>query len=63
MIAGAIVVFRGQEDEPETEAPVLIELTEWDTQVEITVEAGPRRIYLRFRLEDLIREVKEARAA
>ena len=63
MIAGNLIMFRGEQDEPETDNPVLIELTEWGTEIEISADAGRRRVYLKFRLEDLVREVKETRSA
>jgi hypothetical protein len=63
MIAGNLIVFRGEQEGPEIDNPVLIELTEWGTEIEIAADAGRRRVYLRFRLEDLVREVKEARSA
>ena len=55
MIAGNLIMFRGEQDEPETDNPVLIELTEWGTEIEISADAGRRRVYLKFRLEDLVR--------
>lgn len=62
MIAGRAIVFRNGTDDPEIEQDVLVDLTEWGKEVEISFDAGRRRVYVKFRLEDLIREVKEARA-
>ena len=55
------MVFRNGSDDAEVDADELIELTSWDKEIEIAFDAGKRRVYVRFRLEDLIREVKEAR--
>jgi len=63
MIAGEVIIFRNGLDDPETQGPALIELTEWDKVIEIAFNDNRRRIYVKFRLSDLIREVKEARAA
>lgn len=61
MIAGEISVYRGNADDAEIAGPALIEVTEWGLpMIEVAVEAGKRRIYIRFRLSDLLREVKEA---
>lgn len=62
MIAGRTIVFRNGCDAPEVEQDVLVDLTEWGKEIEVVFDAGRRRVYVKFRLEDLIREVKEARA-
>ena len=62
MIAGEISYFKGSNDEDGTRCDGLIELTEWGDQfIEIAANAGNTRVYLKFRLSDLLREVKEAR--
>lgn len=61
MIAGEIIVFRNGQDDTETQEPTLIELTDCGKEIEMAFNAGKRRIYVRFRLSDLVREVKEAR--
>lgn len=65
MIAGEITVFKGEKDDPDVYCPALIELTEWgkDPFIEIAADAGKNRIYLRFRMSDLLREIKEIESA
>ena len=57
MIIGNVVVYtkRGEGDEEVCE-PVLVEVYEWGREVEIAFMAGTRRVYLSFKLDELIRE-------
>ena len=62
MIAGEVISFIRNSDDPEIDESVLIELTEIEEPfIEIATDVGKRRIYLRFRISDLLREIKEAK--
>jgi hypothetical protein len=60
MIAGSATVFNSKDD-PEFDDDVLIEVTDWGNRpnVEVAFSFGKRRVYLRFRTSDLLREIKE----
>lgn len=63
MIAGEIMTFKG-EDTGRCES-LLIELTDTnanDKYIELAFDHGKERIYIQFRLADLLREIKEATA-
>lgn len=64
MIAGNIIVFKN--DDPARDGPLLIEMTDHEAMdgkfIEIAFDHGKERIYLQFRLSDLLREVKEMKA-
>ena len=61
MIAGEIISFVHGADNPEIDTDALIELTEWGHNpfIEIAADVGKRRVYFKFRLSDLLREIKE----
>lgn len=60
MIAGELTIYKDGNDDPTFSQDVLIECTDWsETFVEISTSAGKQRLFLKFRLSDLIREVKE----
>lgn len=66
MIAGEVISFVGNNENPEVSQPALIELTEWsDTPfapfIELAAHVGKRRVYFKFRMDDLIREIDEAK--
>ncbi|HUW46440.1 MAG TPA: hypothetical protein VMW50_11680 [Dehalococcoidia bacterium] len=65
MIAGEVISFVGNRDEPEVSRPTLIELTNWsDTPfIELAADVGNRRVYFKFRMADLVREIDEAKKA
>lgn len=64
MIAGNIIAFKGEDTV--RDGPLLIELTDHKALdgkcIEIAIDYGKERIYLQFRLSDLLREVKEMKA-
>jgi len=61
MIAGEVVSYVGDADKPEVDTQELIELTDWssDPFIEIAADVGKRRVYFKFRISDLLREIKE----
>jgi hypothetical protein len=64
MIAAKALVFKRAGDDPAFDNGLLLDLTDDDgREIEIaaTINAG-QRVYLKFRLSDLVREVKELRA-
>ncbi|MEM7209602.1 MAG: hypothetical protein AAF434_17415 [Pseudomonadota bacterium] len=63
MFAGEVTSFRGDDEDPELEESVLFEVTSWgnDPYIELATQVGERRVYLKFRMFDLQREVKEQR--
>lgn len=65
MFAGEAIAYLGDEGDAEFQDNVLIELTEWgeDPFVEIAATFGERRVYLKFRMADLKREIKEQSAS
>jgi len=65
MIAGEVISFIGNSEDPEVSQPALIELTEWSDGpfIELAANVGKRRVYLKFRMSDLVRELDEAKQA
>ena len=65
MIAGEVISFIGNSEDPEDSQPALIELTEWSDGpfIELAANVGKRRVYLKFRMSDLVRELDEAKQA
>lgn len=65
MIAGEVIAFVGNNGEPEVSRPALIELTDWSDApfIELAADVGKRRVYFKFRLADLVREIDEAKKA
>jgi hypothetical protein len=65
MIAAQVISFKG-EDETRC-GSLLIELADAQANdgkhIEISFDHGKERIYLQFRLSDLLREVKEAKTS
>jgi hypothetical protein len=65
MIAAEIMSFKG-DDEARVDS-LLVELTDASAingkHIEIAFNHGKERIYLQFRLSDLLREVKEAKTS
>lgn len=60
MIAGEVLSFVGSSDMPEVEGTALLELTEWSEKyIELAATVGKRRVYFKFRMDDLVREIKE----
>jgi len=61
MIAGEIVSFIGDNANAEVDEATLIELTDWSNTpyIEIGANVGKRRVYFKFRMSDLVREIKE----
>lgn len=62
MIAGEVISYVGKKEDPEVSQPELIELTEWGQFIELAAPVGNRRVYLKFRIADLLREIDEAKA-
>lgn len=65
MIAGEVMSFVNGKDDVEVDCAALIELTDWSQTpfIELAADVGKRRIYFKFRLADLQRELKECEAA
>lgn len=65
MIAGEVISFIGNSEDPEVSQPALIELTDWSDGpfIELAANVGKRRVYLKFRMSDLVRELDEAKQA
>jgi len=63
MIAGEVVSFIGNNEDPEVSCPALIELVDWSDKsfIELAANVGKRRVYIKFRMVDLMREIDEAR--
>lgn len=63
MIAAEVAVWKGEgRDCPVFDKPILVELTDWSLPfVELAFDINSsQRVYLKFRLSDLQREIKEA---
>ena len=59
MIAGEMTVFRNGADEPEFDKSVLIEIVDWDKpNIELGIDYGQKRIFIKLRISDLIRELE-----
>lgn len=65
MIAGEVISFVGNSEDPEVSRPVLIELTDWSNApfIELAADVGKRRVYFKFRMADLVRAIDEAKQA
>lgn len=65
MIAGEVISFVGNSEDPEVACPTLIELTDWSEGpfIELAASVGKRRVYFKFRMTDLVRELDEAKQA
>jgi hypothetical protein len=65
MIAGEVISFVGNSEDPEVSRPELIELTDRsDTPfIELSANVGKRRVYFKFRMADLVRELEECKNA
>lgn len=65
MIAGEVISFVGYVCDAEVSQPALIELTDWSNSpfIELAADVGKRRVYFRFRMSDLVRELDEAKQA
>lgn len=65
MIAGEVISYVGNSDDFEVSQPALIELTDWSEApfIELAADVGKRRVYFRFRMSDLVREINEAKGA
>lgn len=65
MIAGEVISFVGSSEDPEVSRPALIEITDWSDApfIELAAEVGRRRVYFKFRMADLVRELNEAKQA
>jgi hypothetical protein len=63
MIAGEVISFIGNSEDPEVAGPSLIELTDCSDGpfIELAANVGKRRVYFRFRMADLVRELDEAK--
>lgn len=63
MIAGEVVSFVKGNDDAEFAQAALIELTEWGENpfIELAANVGKRRVYFKFRISDLLREIEEAK--
>ena len=44
MIAGEVISFIGNSEDPEVSQPALIELTEWGAFIELAEHVGKRRV-------------------
>ena len=67
MIAGEVISFVGNSEDPEVSRPALIELTDCGNAeepfIELAADVGKRRVYFKFRMADLVREIDEAKKA
>lgn len=62
MIAGEILSFKNTDET--RSGSLLIELTDTnadDKYIELGFDHGKERIYIQFRMSDLVREIKEAK--
>lgn len=65
MIAGEVISFKAGKVNPEVDCSALIELTDWGDNpfIELAANVGKRRVYIKFRMADLVRELDEAKQA
>jgi len=65
MIAGEVISFVGNSEDPEVSQSSLIELTDWSDRpfIELAANVGKRRVYFKFRMSDLVRELDESKQA
>jgi hypothetical protein len=63
VFAGEVLCFINGKDDAETDGCALIELTDWSKApfIEIAADVGKRRVYFKFRVEDLLRAIDEER--
>ena len=65
MISGEVISFVGNSEDPEVSGQALIELTDWSDApfIELAADVGKRRVYFKFRMADLVREIDEEKQA